>query len=156
MNKILRQGNISIMNDSKKRIKFSPKLLNGNSIDTILEDEKQYNKKDCWNKLDKTIKMQKLSSFAHKYGLEYKYESLIITSLIAFLSECLEKNKFQKKNDLVYDKETYEIVSIPSLLFHGGCFSLKVTDSKRVSTLKSLTPKRKEVFDDKIEELLRK
>ena len=57
----------------------------------------------------------------------------------------LEKNKLQKTKDLVYDKETQEILEIPSLSFYSDThnFTLKNTDKSRVSTLKSLTPKSK-------------
>jgi hypothetical protein len=37
------------------------------NIDLILENEKQYNKTETWNKLDKTFKMQKLTLFAEKF-----------------------------------------------------------------------------------------
>ena len=42
--------------------------MNYNSIDMILETEKQNNKLDTWNKLDKTGKIVKLHAFAEKYG----------------------------------------------------------------------------------------
>jgi hypothetical protein len=50
----------------------------------------------------------------------------------------------QKTKDVVYDKESGEINSIPALFFNSTnhTFTLKIIDSKRVSTLKSLTPKR--------------
>ena len=40
------------------------------AIDQLLENEKQQNKKDAWNKIDKTVKIQKLHEFAEKYGKE--------------------------------------------------------------------------------------
>ena len=56
----------------------------------------------------------------------------------------MEKNKLQKTKDVYYDKELREIMSIPSLYFNqlNRNFTLKIMDAKRVSTLKSLTPKR--------------
>jgi hypothetical protein len=113
-------------------------------IDSILEKEKQKNKTDTWNKLDKTIKIEKLHTFALKFGNDHGYDNDDIKYLITFFNECLDKNKLQKKKDLVYDKDTYEITSIPSLSFNATThhFTLKNIDSKRVSTLKSLTPKR--------------
>ena len=125
---------------------YNDSLLAHNAlhIDSILENEKQKNKIDTWNKLDKTIKMEKLQIFADKYGKEHGYQLKDIKSLVVFFNDCLEKNKLQKKKDLVYDKDTYEITSIPSLYFNtiNHNFTLKNLDSKRVSTLKSLTPKR--------------
>ena len=59
--------------------------------------------------------------------------------------ECLNKQKLQKTKDVVYDKSTREITSIPSLHFNVETknFTLKVMDIKHVSTMKCLTPKRK-------------
>jgi hypothetical protein len=114
-------------------------VVTSTSIDNILENEKQQNIKDTWNKLDKTMKINKLNTFAIKYCHENKRD---IDSMMIFFKKCLESNKLQKKKDLVYDKDTNEIVDIPSLCFDENEFFLKNLDSKRTSTLKSLTPKR--------------
>ena len=113
-------------------------------IDSILENEKEKNKTDAWNKLDKTIKIEKLQIFANKHSKEQGYDVEITQALILFFSDCLDKNKLLKKKDLIYDKDTYEIISIPSLFFNSinQNFILKNIDSKRVSILQSLTPKR--------------
>ena len=118
--------------------------VNMNAIDALLETEKQKNKCDSWNKLDKTVKTQKLHAFAEKYGREHNYPSKDIKSLKAFFINCLEKAKLQKTKDVVYDKDTGEITSIPALFFNSAShtFTLKIIDTKRGSTLKSLTPKR--------------
>ena len=118
--------------------------VNMNAIDALLENEKQKNKCDSWNKLDKTVKTQKLHAFAEKYGREHNYPAKDIKSLKAFFINCLEKAKLQKTKDVVYDKDTGEITSIPALFFNSTShtFTLKIIDTKRVSTLKSLTPKR--------------
>jgi hypothetical protein len=67
-----------------------------------------------------------------------------VKSLKHFFIESLEKNKLQKTKDVVYDKDKGIIQSIPALFFNiqQRSFTLKNTDVKRVSTLKSLTPKR--------------
>lgn len=118
--------------------------MNYNFIDAMLEKEKQHNKSETWNKLDKTIKIQKLHSFAEKYGKQHSIPLKEVKALKSFFVECLEKSKLQKAKDVIYDKEHHEIISIPSLHFNttNHNFTLKITDSKRVSTLKSLTPKR--------------
>ena len=56
----------------------------------------------------------------------------------------MDKNKLQKTKDVIYDKNTKEITNVPALHFNSQNhnFTLKIVDSKRVSTLKSLTPKR--------------
>ena len=94
--------------------------------------------------MDKTAKIQKLHAFAEKYGKEHGYPVKDVKNLKMFFVNCLEKNKLQKTKDLVYDKDTHEITSIPALHFNTAThnFTLKIMDAKRVSTLKSLTPKR--------------
>jgi hypothetical protein len=121
-----------------------PANMHYNVIDQLLETEKQHNKADAWNKLDKTQKTLILHSFAEKHGRETGMPVKDIKRLKMFFSECLDKSKLQKTKDVVYNKETREIVSIPSLYFNQTThsYSLKNLDPKRVSTLKSLTPKR--------------
>lgn len=113
-------------------------------IDRLLEKEKQNNKLETWNKLDRTVKTQKLHAFAEKYGKEHNLPVKEIRALKQFFVECLEKSKLQKTKDVVYDKEKQVITSIPSLFFNtiNHSFTLKNMDAKRVSTIKSLTPKR--------------
>lgn len=118
--------------------------MNYNLIDAMLEKEKQHNKTETWNKLDKTVKIQKLHCFAEKYGKTHSIPIKEIKLLKTFFVECLEKSKLNKAKDVIYDKTTHEIISIPSLHFNttNHNFTLKIMDTKRVSTLKSLTPKR--------------
>jgi hypothetical protein len=118
--------------------------VNTQMIDSILEKEKQLNKSETWNKLNKTIKIQKLHSYAEKYAKEHKINEKDTKTLKTFFVSCLEKNKLQKSKDLLYNKETQEISDIPSLVFHHEIrnFTLKNMDKSRVSTLKSLTPKK--------------
>lgn len=113
-------------------------------IDQLLEKEKQHNKTESWNKLDKTVKLQKLHGFAEKYGRDHALAIKDVKTLKLFFNDCLEKNKLQKTKDVIYDKDSREVQSIPALFFHpvNRNFTLKITDPKRVSTLKSLTPKR--------------
>jgi hypothetical protein len=118
--------------------------MSSQNIHDMLDKEQQHNKTESWNKLDKTIKIQKLHIFAERYGKDNGFSVKDIKSLKAFFNDCLEKNKLQKTKDVCYDKDAREISSIPSLFFNSinRNFTLKNMDSKRVSTLKSLTPKR--------------
>ena len=117
---------------------------NYHAIDQLLEREKLHNKSETWNKLDKTVKIQKLHQFAEKYGREHALPVKDIKLLKAFFVSCIEKNKLQKTKEVIYNKESREITSIPALHFNSGTnsFTLKNMDAKRVSTIKSLTPKR--------------
>lgn len=122
-----------------------------NNLEKILEKERIYNKTESWNKLDKTVKLHKLHSFSEKYGKEHHLSIHNVKTLKTFFRECLESNKLHKTKDLVYDKETNEITSIPSLHFNsiGHNFTLKIIDTKRISTLKCLTlPKRSIIIDN--------
>jgi hypothetical protein len=118
--------------------------MNYNMIDALLETEKQRNKTEAWNKLDKTQKTLNLHAFAEKYGKEHGLPVKEIKHLKSFFSDCLDKAKLQKTKDVVYDKDKHEITSVPALFFNTSnrAFTLRSLDTKRVSTLKSLTPKR--------------
>lgn len=114
-----------------------------NAIDELLEKERNDNKMESWNKLDKTVKLQKLHAFAERYAKENGIVHKDLKLLKSFFNDCIERNKLSKTKDLIYDKECGEIVAIPSLHFQTTThnFTLKNTDPKRVSTLKSLNSK---------------
>ena len=62
---------------------------------------------------------------------------------MAFLRDCLDRKKLQRVKDVVYDKTNGSIKEIPALSYTKANkhFTLKNMD-KRVSTLKSLAPKK--------------
>ena len=117
---------------------------NINTLDQLLEKEKINSKSDPWNKIDKTTKIQLLHSFAERYGVENKIPAKDIKNLKTFFTESLNKGKLSKNKDISYIKETQTISSIPSLFFNSDkrAFTLRIVDNKRVSTMKSLTPKK--------------
>jgi hypothetical protein len=112
-------------------------------IDELLETEKKNMNSEPWNKLDKRLKIQKLHAYAEKYGKENNFSMKSIKDLKTFFSDCLLKDKLSKVKDVVYNKETGVIGSIPGLVFNptSKAFTLRNLD-KKVSTLKSLTPKK--------------
>ena len=118
--------------------------MTSTNLDLLLEKEKQNNKADSWNKLDKTVKTQALHSFAETYGKDKSMSAKDVKSLKLFFSECLKTNKLNKTKDVKYDKDARTVLSIPALFYNtlNHNFTLKNIDAKRVSTLKSLTPKR--------------
>lgn len=113
------------------------------NLDELLEKEKNKNKSDSWNKIDKTMKIKKISNYADKYGKTNSLSQKQIKGLKVFLIDCLDKNKLNKTKDVVYNKETCTIDNIPALLFNQSTrnFTLKQCE-KRISTIKSLAPKR--------------
>ena len=113
-------------------------------VDSILENETQQNKSESWNKLNKTQKLQKLNTYAEKYGADQKYSAKDIKILKQFFLDSLERGKLQKTKEVIYDKNTQTIQEVPGLILHptNHNFTLRIMDTKRVSTLKSLAPKR--------------
>lgn len=112
-------------------------------IDALLETEKKTMNTESWNKLDKRLKIQKLHAFAEKYARENAFPVKEIKSLKMFFSDCLNKDKLSKVKDVDYDKQAGVINAISGLTFNtlSRTFTLRNLD-KKVSTLKSLTPKR--------------
>lgn len=120
---------------------LKPDIVTNPNIDDILENEKNANKSDPWNKLDKSGKVVKLKEFAARHGKKENHTEQEITALYQFLVSALEQKKLMRAKDVVYDKATGEITSIPCLIYHAGFkkFTLKRCE-KRQSTLKSLAP----------------
>ena len=111
------------------------------TIEEFLDNEKIQNRKEAWNKLDRTTKLQKLHQFAETYGKEKGLPMKEVKLLKQFFKTSLEKRKLQKTKEVVYDKEGGIIKSIPGLMYNNTSnqYTLRNTD-KKVSTLKSLTP----------------
>lgn len=120
------------------------------TVDMLLEQECMNNKMETWSKLDKTQKIRKLHTYADKYGKENEMKKDEVSVLKQFFNDCLDKSRLQKTKDVVYDKETHEIMNIPALTINPvtQTYVLKITDNKRVSTLKSLMHKNASSHDD--------
>jgi hypothetical protein len=119
---------------------------NLSALEDMLENEKQSNKLAAWNKLDKTSRVQKLHAFAEKYGREHGLPVKEIKNLKVFFTVSLDKGRLNRAKDVVYDRESREVKSIPALHFNNEsrAFTLRnLEDAKRVSTLKCLTPNRR-------------
>lgn len=141
--KLLRHGHSPYANRTTSSYGSGVSL---NTMDSMLEKETNRNKTDSWNRLDKTIKLRKLNAYAEIYGREHALSSKDVKLMQSFFIESLEKNKLQRTKEVIYDKDTHEIRSIPALHYNATNrhFTLRITDTKRVSTLKSLTPLKRE------------
>ena len=131
----------NIINNNRNDTNSSNNLSN---LETFLENEKNNNINEPWSKLDKTMKTKKILIFAEYYKKEKNIDENQYATLIQFLKDCLDRKKLQRVKDVIYDKNTGTIKDIPGL-FHNKVknhFTIKNTD-KRVSTLKSLMPKKK-------------
>jgi hypothetical protein len=123
---------------------LSPRDTNDvNNINDFLEKEKQTHTNELWNKLDKTIKMQKIRVFVDDYSTINNLTVKESKFLLTFLTTSLDQKRLSKSKDVIYDRENGLIKSIPCLLFNqiNRKFTLKRCE-KRQSTLKSLPPKK--------------
>jgi len=135
-----------------KNIKYKTMLINGVSLieskasqsmqnlDKFLENEKNNNENDPWCKLNKTIKIKKLTEFVlNIYKNQNNLDDSEAESLIEFLKDSLDRKKLQRIKDVLYDKENGSIKEIPALMYTRSSkhFTLKNIE-KRISTLKSL------------------
>jgi hypothetical protein len=139
-----------------KNIKYKTMLLSGtpvketkssndlSNLEKFLEDDKNNIQNEPWSKLDKTIKTKKMMSYAEEYVKKNNLTTEEDTALRAFLKDCLDRKRLQRVKDVEYDKTTGEVKDIPSLVFNktNNHFTLKNLDKQRVSTLKSLPPKK--------------
>jgi hypothetical protein len=114
------------------------------SLDKFLEKEKIFNSNEPWSKLDKTTKFKKLVTYVEEYSLQNKLTEKEKTKLISFLKDSLDRKKLQRVKDVVYDKVSGIVKDIPALHYNKPTnhFTLKNIDKTRVSTLKSLPPKK--------------
>jgi hypothetical protein len=139
-----------------KNIKYKTMLLSGNkknissitnevsNLDLMLDNESKQNKKESWNKLDKSVKMTKVNEYidtlVEKHNLSLDEQN----NLKDYLSSSLDKKSLHKNKDVVYIKETGKLESIPILQFNNVTrkFSLK-KQQQQIQTSRSLGPTRK-------------
>ena len=122
----------------------SKQTENIQNLDKFLENERNNNKSEPWCKLDKTVRSKKLIEFADTYRENNQLDQQEFEALIIFFKDCLDRKRFQKVKDVIYDKETGYIKEIPALSYIKASkhFTLKNIDAKRVSATKSLAPKK--------------
>lgn len=120
------------------------------NVEKYLDHERSRKTTDLWGKLDKTVKLSKLNAFAQKYIHDNGLPESELTQLVTFLTACIDHKKIVKTKDVVYDKVSGMIISIPILTHVKSCdrdvaaisgspvkFTLRRCE-KRPSTLKSL------------------
>ena len=123
------------------------------NIETIITDNVTTNnvtpsqikkaKKLAKNSEKSLIKTKKLIEYVDVYKKDKKLDEEETKNLVSFLKDCLDKKKLQRVKDVIYDKITGSVKDIPALYYtkSNKHFTLKNID-KRVSTLKSLAPKK--------------
>ena len=99
-------------------LKPKAESINVSILEELLEKESQLNRLDLWTKLDKTDKIVKLNMYAktlvEKYSLNKEEEK----QLNNYLLYILERKYISKIKDVLYNRETGIIESIPNLIFN--------------------------------------
>ena len=85
------------------------------NVEKYLDHERSCKTTDLWGKLDKTVKLSKLNAFAQKYIHDNGLPESELAQLVTFLTTCIDHKKIVKTKDVVYDKVSGMIVSIPIL-----------------------------------------
>ena len=98
------------------------------NVEKYLDHERSRKTTDLWGKLDKTVKLSKLNAFAQKYISDNGLPECELTQLVTFLTTCIDHKKIVKTKDVVYDKLTGMIISIP-ILTHVNSGSLTTSSS---------------------------
>ena len=114
-------------------------------IDDFLKKECNENNKQPWSKLSKLIKNKKIDDYVNKYKVDNP--DLILTdtelnTMKKYLKQQIENKKLSKVKDIVYNKDEGNIQNIPNLDFNKQTRKFTLKQEKKVSTLKSLAPKR--------------
>ncbi len=114
-----------------------------NAVSLMLDEEIKLNKRENWNKLDKTMKLKRLNEFADSFCHKHEIaDEIRRKKLKEFLKQKLNQRRFNTNKDLMYDIEKGVIVDIPTLFYEEGIFILERIDSRN-STAKGLTPTKK-------------
>ena len=114
------------------------------NIDDLLELENQQNKKETWGKLNRTLRLHLLHNYAEKYGKENGAQPKEVKQLKQYLTISLDTKKLNRAKDLAYDRDKQEIINIPHLFFHPITRVFTLRNESRISTLKSLGPRKTE------------
>tara|TARA_Y100000816_G_C26089284_1_gene575350 strand:- start:179 stop:691 length:513 start_codon:yes stop_codon:yes gene_type:complete len=119
---------------------------NINDLDSFLMNEMNENKKQPWNKLSKTDKINKIIHFIKNILVnKYNLTEVEKANTQRYLLTLIDRKKISKNSELDYDETTGEIVNIHSIIFNttNRNFTLNKefkTNSKKVN--KSRTVKK--------------
>ena len=102
------------------------------NVEKYLDHERSRKTTDLWGKLDKTVKLSKLNTFAQKYIHDNGLPESELTQLVTFLTTCIDHKKIVKTKDVVYDKVSGMIISIP-ILTHVTSGSITSSSSSSLS-----------------------
>lgn len=131
----------SMMNTGKPFV--DKKTADMASFHKIMGTDAKRDTGEQWGKLSKTLKLRKMVDYVETYKQTHQLNEEEGQLMMNFLRESIDRKKLSKVKEVIYDKETGKIKDIPGLIYTKSTkhFTLKNVD-KRVSTLKSLAPKK--------------
>ena len=135
-------------NDLKK-IQYRTQMLSGKNtpqvkiqsdtsslVESILEKERHVKRNLIWSRLERSTCISKLNDYAETYGENNDMSEKEVSSLKKYLFDALNRKKFTKVKDILFDKEKQVILNIHSLTFNKTTrkFTLRRSDRKSSSS----------------------
>ena len=116
-----------------------------NSLEKFLDTKPDADTITGWNKLDMTVKMQKVADFINVYKEENSLDVTETDELSKYIRGCLDKKKLVRVKDVEYDVTSRKLVSIPGLQYNKTSkkYTIKNADTKKNSVLSRLPQKKK-------------
>ena len=105
---------------------------NATHVDLQLSNESTLNKSAAWNKLGKTNKMKIINEYVDRCcAKEHGLNAEETAQLKLYFSQSLDEKMLQHVKDVIYDKETGQLVGVPQLAFNPTTrkFTLRRQDS---------------------------
>jgi hypothetical protein len=140
-------GNYYSMYTNDNSLNKAQTEMDPSEFDKLLENEKNTNSYQSWNKLDTVTKIKKLHVYSNDYGKQNSLSEEEINTLKQFFASSVRTNKLKKNKDIVYDIKTGIVTDVPGLFYSklNKKYTIKNLDTKHVSTMKTYTPKRSSV-----------
>ena len=110
------------------------------SVEYILDQERGRKQNDPWNRLDKSIKVQKLLSYADTVATRQGLSKSDKTSLRSQLIGYLDKKLLQRNKDVTYDREQGIVSDVPSLEYSTGTRRFTLRRGNRSSSSQRAIP----------------
>ena len=130
-----------LQTSSNNKLLISTLTKDISNANLLLDKECNNNKKESWNKLDKSIKMDKICNYIDLISNNYNLKKEEKVILKEYLSNQIDKKNLLKNKDIIYSKDKGIIDNIPILHFNNITrrFTLKKSN-QHVSTVKALGP----------------
>ena len=116
-----------------------------NNLEKFLETKPEGGDATGWNKLDMTLKMQKVNEFVNVYKEDHSLDESEADELSKYIRSCLDKKKLIRVKDVDYDVINGKLVGIPGLHYNKTSkkYTIKNADAKKNSILSRLPQKKR-------------